>query len=173
MSRAGSHRLLAAVFVAISISGCSSEGIVGGDGDATPLACDSSIDTVESLPDWATESLGAVAFGNRVVLQRGRTGTDNDPLSLLRFAKTPLFVRPGTESTIRIERSPDTEALISWSSATSSDPVASINVACPGDPDSWLVFAGGVWTVDPTCLTLEVVNTHTRETVQMPVGQEC
>jgi hypothetical protein len=137
--------------------------------------CDHPIEVVAELPDSYVIVADVVALpGDGGMLQRGRVGPDNDAGSRRAFSKMGLLLRPGT--TFQIHVAPDSQqnALFRWGNLGGNGPVGSIVVgSCPGDTNDWLVYAGGVWTLEPACAELVVLTAETVETLRLPLGAPC
>ena len=137
--------------------------------------CDDPIDVMKELPASYVTVADVVALpGAGDVLQRGHAGPDDDAGSRRAFSKVGLLLRPAT--TFQIHVAPDSQrnALIQWGNVDANVPVGSIAVAaCPGDTNDWIVYPGGVWTLDPACVELVVLTAKGAETVRLPVGAPC
>lgn len=140
-----------------------------------PLNCDDPIDVVDSVPDEYSAFSDVVALPTgEDQLQRGRSGPDNDLESRRMFSKMGLLVRPGTTFQIHVGPASQGNALIHWGNAGTDDPVGSIAVeTCAGDSDTWIVFPGGVWTLDPACVDLLVITDSDQEQLQLPIAADC
>ena len=143
--------VVAGASVVASIVDRSGEGRIS---EAT-LDCSSYIDVVSDLPEGFRVVQEVSAINSTIVHQQGRQGTDAAAESALRFTKIALLVRPNQRFQVSVgEGSPETTR-VGWSSATSSSPVQRVSVGpCAGDSDRWLVFAGGVWVTEPSCVEL-------------------
>lgn len=168
-----------AAAAALSVAGSACATTDGEPSDLPPLGasfnCDDPIDAVEDPPGSYMTVADVVALpGTGDMLQRGRVGPDNDAGSRRSFSKMGLLLRPAT--TFQIHVAPDSQrnALIQWGNVDANEPVGSIAVAsCPGDTNDWLVYPGGVWTLEPACVELVVLTTETAETVRLPLGAPC
>lgn len=71
-----------------------------------------------------------------------------------RFAKTGLVVAPAADATLTAEARSG-RALIGWG----AEPAPALTFAgCPGASDDWVVFAGGFYVTEPTCVDLTIEN---------------
>lgn len=151
-----------------------------------PLSCDDPIAAFDDLPEDFSAVSGVVAFPTDPLLGRGRAGPDNDPESARRFSKFGLFVRAGAVFEIHVAGESQANALLHWGNVGPSDPVSSIAVdscqgscdpiqpACTGGEErKWIVFPGGVWTLEPACTSLVVVTDGKRTQVKLPIGEAC
>lgn len=153
----------------------------GGDDEPTDLPplgasfnCHDPIDVLQEIPDTYVTVADVIALpGNGDILQRGRTGTDYDPESLYTFSKMGLLLRPGATFRIDVARNSQPNALIEWS-IEGEKLVDSIAVtSCAGDANDWLVYPGGVWTLEPACVELTVITAEATGTIRLPVGVAC
>jgi len=135
-----------------------------------PFNCDDAIDVVETLPDNYSAFADAMALPTDVeTMQRGRSSTDGR-----RFSKMGLIIRPGTTFQIHVAPTSQGNALIHWGNAGINDPSESIAVeSCGGDPETWIAFPGGVWTLEPACVTLLVTTEVEREQLELPISMTC
>ena len=140
-----------------------------------PFNCDDPIDAVAKLPDSYVIVADVVALPDASdLLQREPVRPDNDANFSRAFSKMGLLLRPA--STFQIHVAPDSQqnALIEWGNVDAEEPVASIAVgSCSGDTDEWLVYPGGVWTLEPACVELVVVTAQTSEIVRLPLAAPC
>ena len=139
-----------------------------------PFNCEDPIEVLNELPDSYSTVADVIALpGTGDILQRGRSGPDNDLESRRAFSKMGLLIRPGTMFQIHVAPDSQRNALIEWGNVNNA-PVSSISVAsCPGDANQWLVYPGGVWTLDPTCVELVVLTADASETIRLPIGVPC
>jgi len=105
-------------------------------------------------------------------LQLGRKGEPGTPFEGLRFAKFGLVVRADRTARIAITRVGAGRALLEWGVLAAPDVPTDIVEVGPCDRygDDWVVFAGGLWVSEPTCVTLAV--TSGGETVEVPLAVE-
>lgn len=140
----------------------------------TSLDCSSYIDVVSELPEGFRVVEDVSAINSTNVHQQGRQGTDDDPESPLRFSKIALLVRPNQSFQVSVGESSPEPTRIGWSSATSNSPVQRISVGpCPGDSERWLVFAGGVWATEPSCVELVFENPNAGSSVWLSIAEQC
>ena len=151
------------------------------------FACDGPIAVVDQLPDDYYPVSDVVAFPSDDELQRGGLGLDNDPGSARSFSKFGLFVRAGADFQIHVAGDSQANALIGWSNVGLPGPVSSIAVdGCPGSCEStgqpecpagvtgqWAAYPGGIWTLEPSCVSLVILTADTTSTVKLPVGERC
>lgn len=167
----GWHRkVLYPLLVSLTVLACS--------GDATEAAnirCSEAIDFVSELPvGFVPDALGVVAFQSARVNQLGRRGTDDDPDSPLRFAKIALLLQNGSAVLIHIDPLFEDRAALSWGGELSSSPGPAVRVGPCGSPDgAWTVFAGGIWVLEPGCISLVVNDADQTAAVDLPVGAPC
>lgn len=139
------------------------------------LDCASAIDVVQVVPDGfaVIDEVAALPIG--AIHGLGRSGPDEGGLGEMRFAKMALLVGSNTEFSIEVSDESSTNALIAWSSATSTLPVSSLAAGPCLDrgTDDWLVFAGGVWVLEPACVSLQFATSQGTTEVRLQVGAEC
>ena len=140
-----------------------------------PFNCRAPIDVIDVLPDGYEAFADVVALPDGSdVMQGGRSGPDNDLGSRRAFSKMGLLIRPGTSFQIHVGPVSQGNALIHWGNAGNDDPVGSIAVeSCSGDPDTWIVFPGGVWTLEPACVELIVLTDVAQEPISLPISTTC
>ncbi len=137
------------------------------------LDCATSIDTVDGdgmdgLPDYEVVS-DVVALPTGRGHGQGRTGTDDDPESARRFSKMGLLVRPGTSFLLHVAGGSQGNASITWGGMQA--PVSSVSVDdCDGPADTWLVFAGGIWVLEPDCVDVLVITDDQVATIRVPIA---
>ena len=138
------------------------------------LDCSSFIDVVSDAPDGFRVVQEVAAINSTIVHGQGRQGTDLDPESPLRFSKIALLVRPNEEFQVSVGDDFGESTRLGWSSTTSSSPVQRVLVGpCEGDPDSWLVFAGGVWVLEPGCVDLVFRSSIGSTPVELSIAKPC
>ena len=138
------------------------------------LDCSSYIDVVSELPEGFRIEQGVSAINSTIIHQQGRRGTDAAPESPLRFSKIALLVRPNQGFQISIGEGAPESTRVGWSPAMSNSPVQRISVGpCPGDDDRWLVFAGGVWVTEPSCVELVFQTPNASTTVWLSIAEQC
>ncbi len=138
------------------------------------LDCSSHIDVVSDVPEGFRVVQEVSAINSTIVHQQGRQGTDAAPESLLRFSKIALLVRPNQRFQVSVGEGSPESTRVGWSSATSSSPVQRISVGpCAGDSDRWLVFAGGVWVTEPSCVELVFQSSNASTSVLLSIAEQC
>ena len=138
------------------------------------LDCSSHIDVVSDVPEGFRVVQEVSAINSTIVHQQGRQGTDAAPESPLRFSKIALLVRPNQRFQVSVGEGSPESTRVGWSSATSSSPVQRISVGpCAGDSDRWLVFAGGVWVTEPSCVELVFQSSNGSTTVLLSIAEQC
>lgn len=177
-----------ALFLVAVAAACSS----GDDDPSLPalgssFSCGDPIGAFDDLPDDYRSVSEVVAFPTADLLQRGRIGPDNDPGSARAFSKFGLVVRAGAVFQIHVAGDSQANALVHWGNTGPDDPVSSISVGgcegscdslvqpgCPaGDDWDWVVYPGGVWTLEPACVSLVVLTGSETAVVDLPVGERC
>lgn len=152
-----------------------------------PLDCADPIDALNELPENYRSVGGVVAFPTGDVLQRGPTTAGDDPESARAFSKFGLVVRAGTAFQMDVGEQSQPNALIGWGTNGVAELVPSITVdrcrgecdpsiqpACPeGDDWKWVVYPGGMWTLEPACVVLTVTADDETASVELPVGVRC
>lgn len=179
-----------ALLLAVVGAGCTSADDASEPGLPTlgaPFSCGEPIDAFDDLPEGYRAVGEVVAFPTEELLQRGRTGPDNDPGSARSFSKLGLVVRAGAVFQIHVAGDSQANALLHWGNTGPNDPVSSIAVpgcegTCdslvqPGCPDGedrdWVVYPGGLWTLEPACVSLIVLTGAERAVVDLPAGERC
>jgi len=179
--------LLVILAAALGVIGCAGsdagqpEDLVG---STTPFQCADPIDIMDEPPDGWLRVADVVAFPAIRSLQRGRY---DDELGRS-FSKFGLVMRADRAFSIRVAVESQPNALIGWGT-DSREPATSIDVSgCPGrcklegQPNcplgavgEWVVYPGGVWTIEPGCIKLEITVGAETDTVtaQLPIGEEC
>ena len=138
------------------------------------LDCSSHIDIVSDVPEGFRVVQEVSAINSTIVHQQGRQGTDTAPESPLRFSKIALLVRPNQRFQVSVGEGSPESTRVGWSSATSSSPVQRISVGpCTGDSDRWLVFAGGVWVTEPSCVELVFQTPNASTSVLLSIAKQC
>ncbi len=138
------------------------------------LDCSSYIDVVSDLPDGFRVVQEVSAINSTIVHQQGRQGTDAALESPLRFSKIALLVRPNQRFQVSVGEDSPGSTRVGWSSATSNSPVQRISVGpCPDDSDLWLVFAGGVWVTEPSCVELVFRSSNATTSVLLSIAEQC
>lgn len=177
-------RLALVLAVALtSISGaCSAVSTSDDDRSVRLFDCLNPIDISDGPPDGYTPILDVVALPSDRVLQRGRF---DDKIGRT-FSKFGLVLRADRAFTLNLAEASQPNALMGWGAAA-DPPVASLDFTgcsgvcrtdnqpnCPlGESGDWVVFPGGVWTVDPACIVLEVIVDGEIDAHRLPVGVEC
>jgi len=138
------------------------------------------IDHFDTLPD-GTQSVGDVAafvdpahFGEPGWLERGRSD-DAVGGAEMRFSKMALIARNSASFDVGVVDSEVTGTVLGWYAMEPESPVGSVHVeACDGREGVWSVYAGGVWTSGPGCVTVEVSGDEREpHQVAVPVGTAC
>lgn len=132
--------------------------------------------------DWRTV-LDVISLPQSRVLQRGSLDEETGR----RFSKFGLVIRADEQFMITVVEGARPNALIGWSNGTTNEPVQSIVVPgcsglcetdwqpdCPlGESGAWVVYPGGVWTEERTCLAIEIAAGDRVVTAELPIGTEC
>jgi hypothetical protein len=132
--------------------------------------CWGPIDAVEAPPDDWSIVLDVIAFPENSPLQRGRF---DDEIGR-HFSKFGLVIRSGSPLQLRIGDTSYPNAVMGWG-VGSSEPVGAIDIeGCQASrSEDWVVYAGGVWTVDPACVEIEVSTSNETLSVDLPIGIAC
>lgn len=158
-----------AVFAAGGVA-CSSPGGSDDEPVLTAFDCAGQIDALEAPPDDWSVVLDVIAFPTDSPLQRGRF---DDELGR-RFSKFGLVIRSDAALTLRISDESSPNAIMGWG-VGSSEPVAAIEIGgcLAAMSKEWVVYAGGIWTVDPGCIGVEVSTADEQTSVALPIGVAC
>ena len=156
----------------MTVVGCSSSATVSAESSESPqCGC---IERVPSVPDGYTSVLGAVALPTEDTHRRGRPGPENDPDLAMRFSKMGLLVREGAEFSIDVSAASQPNALVDWPLPMDRIPGTRISSGgCEASSATWLVFAGGVWTREPACVTLSLEANGDTAEFMLPIGTPC
>lgn len=161
--RAG--RLLLPVIAIITLGGCASS--------AAPEPAAISCEQVIGLPDGTVvadadvdELVPGVGFAPGEVARTHRLGRAVEiDGSNYRFAKLGLLVAPAADATLTVSAR-EGRALIGWGAAPAS---ALVFGGCADAHVPWLVFAGGIYVTEPTCVDV-TVERDTGERFDAPLG---
>lgn len=154
----------------LAATGCSTEPLP--DVVSVGFDCTEPIDRLSEPPEGYTATLNVVALPVVELHQQGQSQQDEAGVTR-RFSKMGLLIRSDTSFTLRVGEDSRPNAVISWSNTGQPGLVEGLEVdRCPG-PDQWLVYPGGVWVVDPACVTLEVEADGEVESVALPIGERC
>ena len=169
----GGWPVFAAAITLFALAACSDDEVER-PALGAPFDCTDPIDVVDELPDAYEEYGDVVALPVADPLQLGRSGMDDDPGSSRRFSKFGLLIRPRSEFELHVGPNSQANALITWGNTNASKPVGSLAFgSCDGNPDTWLVYPGGVWLLEPSCTELVVVTADSSVVVRVPVEAEC
>ena len=138
-----------------------------------PLDCRDPIDLLDTVPPSYRVVSDVVAFPDIEMHQRGRTGPEGGPHSARRFSKMGLVIRSGATFEIHVAGDSQDNAVIHWGNTGTGDLVSAIAIDSCSANAEWLVYPGGVWTLEPDCITLQVVTTETISDVRLPIGTSC
>ena len=134
---------------------------------AAELVCATAIDAVDELPSDYLQLGGVVGLPDGSIQRnRGRA----DELGR-RFSKMGLLVAPGEVFQLRVRSDTDDGVAIEWGAV--EQPSATLTVELCVADETWLVFAGGVWTSHPGCVRLEVLGIGRPQGVDLPIGAPC
>ena len=162
--RAGRLTLLPVIAI-ISLGGCA------GSGAPEPAAI--SCEQVIGLPEGTVvadtgvdELVPGVGFGpGEVARTHGLGRTVDIDGSDYRFAKMGLLVDPTADATLTVSARTG-RALIGWGAAPA--PALAFG-GCADAHVDWLVFAGGIYVTEPTCVDI-TVERETGERFDAPIG---
>jgi hypothetical protein len=138
----------------------------------TLLDCTAPIDQLSSPTKPQTRILDALALDTTSTMQVSASGY---PHRL--FAKTPLIVRAGHDSTVTIPADWAARVSVAWGNHGGTQWTTSLRIpACPEwDPGKgqWLVYNGGFSLDAAACVPVEVRSGIKTATVQVSVGAPC
>jgi hypothetical protein len=149
-----------------------------GDGVALPVfALTVMLPCQDAIHSLAGPDADQITFFNEVALpknalQANRSG-EPDPSAKL-FAKNGLEIASGSTFTLSVPDDWMGRASIGWGSPsirTMRLYVHACHELIAGN--RWLVFAGGFWAAEPSCVPLAVNAGNQQETVQIGVGTAC
>lgn len=165
-------RLITTAMAVLAAGGVACSSPAGPDEEPVFSAfdCAGQIDALEAPPDDWSLVLDVIAFPADSLLQRGRF---DDEIGR-RFSKFGLVIRSDSPLTLRIADASSPNAVMGWG-VGSSEPVAAIDIdgCSAARSEEWVVYAGGVWTVDPECIEIEVSTAGEQVSVGLPIGVAC
>ena len=179
----GYWRLVIVVIVlALSSVACSDSSEADEGQSAISLDCANPIDILDAPPPGWTSVLDVIALPEDQILQRGRF---DDQIGRW-FSKFGLVIRADRTFTVSVAQASQANAVMSWNSGSGA-PVASIDITscsgvcqtdfqpnCPlGESGEWVVYPGGVWTIEPDCIALEIAVDGQTATARLPIGVQC
>ncbi len=93
----------------------------------------------------------------------------------LHFQKVGLALRTGARFELAVPDSLRGQVKIGWSNTHRVLADALRINGCAGDApdDEWVVYPGGFWSAEPTCVGLEFTSGGKTTTVDIPVGASC
>ncbi|MCA1708012.1 MAG: hypothetical protein LC808_33955 [Actinobacteria bacterium] len=139
--------------------------------DITMLRCGDVIATAESPSPGHSVVLGEVALPTETALQANPSG-QADPGGQL-FAKDGLLIRPGASVELVVPDIVHGQASIGWGNPAIRTRHLVIEGCGSTTTTSWLVYAGGYWVAEPTCLPLVVKAGGASRQVSIGVGTPC
>lgn len=142
------------------------------------VPCSQAIDAVDGIgPSYvargsaggfvALPSAGLLPSGS---LQLGRTGSAGSELEGFRFSKFGLLVRRARSVSVEVTGSPG-EAVLDY--VHPDTPAGVMRVGPCISEREWVVFAGGVWVIEPGCVEVLATSGNESVAVQLPVGAPC
>lgn len=138
--------------------------------EAREVPCETAIEWTDELGDFYSEGPPGVAFPRGHSLEQlGRSGDIGTATEGLRYSKFGLPVRADTRILLEVAGSDDTTTLLTWGSAI--DRRLAVG-PCPSSAE-WVVFAGGVWVEDATCVAIGASNDDRTEIIELGVGTGC
>ncbi len=169
---------------ALGLVGCSDS--VGSDDGRDPiptLNCVNPIDIMDEPPDGWYTVVDVVAFQDVDSHQLGRFDAETGR----RFSKFGLVLRADAAFVLKVAEASRPNAVLDWHTLEEADPSTAIAIdgcagvcefelqpGCPlGETGEWVVYPGGVWTVEPACIELEITTDRASETVRLPIGVTC
>ncbi len=168
--------LLGLVAIAIAFVGLFVLTVDRGDLDQPLLEaqvdCATQIDVVSYLPDGFQVYHDAIAIRSKIVHRLRRRDNILPSGPSFRFSKHPLLVRPGHETQVTLGDEFLDSVRLDWSEPDAFVQRVSVG-PCAGEPDDWLVFAGGTWVVEPSCVDLIVQSSGQQSLVPLSIGKLC
>lgn len=143
--------------------------VVSRSPEAAVMPCSDPIEALDALPEAYKPILDVVALPRQETHQRGRT----DPETGFVFSKMGLVVRVGAAFRIEVAPTSRDNARISWDNTGSIDPVLTLEVENCSGPRTWIVYPGGIWTRDPSCVALLITAGPATEEIDLPIGAPC
>ncbi len=149
---------------------------------ALAFDCANPIDILDEPPNGWLAVGDVVALPGDRSLQRGRYDSELGRS----FSKFGLVMRADRAFSVTVAVESQPNALIGWGT-DSRTPATSIEVTgcaglcetdwqpnCPlGASGEWVVYPGGVWTIEPACISIEIVTDAETVTAQLPIGKQC
>ena len=134
------------------------------------LRCENPIGAPRTPPAPHRTVLDTVALDSQSVLHvSGTDPTSPQPF----FAKTGLMIRPGRTATLSVPQGQAGRVALSWGTNGTEWTTSLTIPACPGSPDSWLVFPGGVQVDGPMCVPVQVRTDEQFALVHLSIGIPC
>lgn len=135
------------------------------------LRCGDVIATADSPSPGHSVVLGEVALPTETALQANPSAQAD--LGGQLFAKDGLLIQPGASVELIVPDGVHGQASIGWG----SPPIRTRHLVIEGcrstTTTSWLVYAGGYWVAEPTCLPLVVKAGGASGQVSIGVGTPC
>lgn len=91
------------------------------------------------------------------------------------WTKTPIYVRPGTAWTLRVDGASADHVRMGWGSPAEPATIV-VPPTCPDRPSSasdWWVFPGGFWVDRPGCYTVRLETDGDSTLLRVPLGERC
>ena len=141
----------------------------------TQLDCVDPIGTSSALPAGFEDIGGAVglqtAASDHVAMQTAATSS-GDPSARL-FAKAALMVKRGARAEIIGPPASMGSLSVEWGNTTNRARTAHLTVGPCEGPDSWLVYPGGYYVPDPSCVHVNVRVAGIDHSTAVGVGAPC
>jgi hypothetical protein len=81
------------------------------------------------------------------------------------------MIRSNANFQLRVGANSQANALMYWGNTGPSDPVGAFAIpGCPGKEDTWLVYPGGLWTLEAQCVDLVVETKAGADQMQVAIG---
>lgn len=171
------------MFLLVWLTGCSGDAdgpATVEDGPATvEVPCSIAIDEVNDIgpsyfahgSDGGFVALPSEGWLPSRALGLGRTGTAGSEFEGFRFTKFGLHVRRDRLVSLEVVNSRG-EAVLEY--VHPDTPARVVRVGpCRAEHGEWVVFAGGMWVTEPTCVELAAVSGDERVGVRLAVGAAC
>jgi hypothetical protein len=133
---------------------------------AGSVDCAHSIDHADTPPVDYEVVLDAVALPTRRRFDARPSGD-----GIWRFAKQGLLVRSDAAVDLTVAPAAAGRAWIGWGSP--AEPASRVHVPACGGPYTWIVFVGGFWITQPTCVPVVVRAGGRSATIRFAVDTYC
>lgn len=173
---------VAVVLLAVATAGCTWSPAPTAELSYQAFNCADPIDILDEPPDGWLPVLDVIALPDDSILEWGSL---DDEVGRT-FSKVGLVIRADEPLTMSIADASLPNAVMGWNDGSTAPGVA-IEIPgcsgtcatdhqpnCPlGESGKWIVYPGGVWTIEPACVQIEIAAGKRSTTAELPIGVEC